>query len=71
MIPKSIVDEMYRTLLDLRFIAEQNANDICAIKQEGGELSAIDKMELRRWSSVEGALQSYEAFCKGALTAAL
>ena len=51
---------MLAALREIAVIAEQNVHDLCAIVQEGGVLSAVDKMELRRWQSVGEAIAKAE-----------
>ena len=51
---------MLSALREIAVIAEQNIHDLCAIVQEDGVLSAMDKMELRRWQSVGEAIAKAE-----------
>lgn len=48
--------DMLMALIGIQVIAEQNVADICADVQEGGNLSAADKMELARWGAVGAAI---------------
>ena len=52
--------KMLSALREVAVIAEQHVHDLCAIIQEGGTLSAVDKMELRRWQSVGEAIAKAE-----------
>ena len=51
---------MLAALREIAVIAEQHVQDLCAIVQEGGTLSAVDKMELSRWQSVGEAIAKAE-----------
>ena len=51
---------MLAALREIAVIAEEHVHDLCTIVQEGGTLSAVDKMELHRWQSVGEAIAKAE-----------